>query len=232
MPAESVEDHRLELPHIAGKIIGTEKGVELVRKTRLGFAQRGDGLVKKMIDQKWTVFQSLTQRGEVDVMGTEAIVEVLSKTTSFLPGTQIGVCRGDDPCRRSVSDIGAKGIVLLLLEQPEQLYLGAHLQVPYLIKKEGSVGSALDQSLSHGVSPCKGSPGMSEKSIGEDRIVETRHIDRNVLSGWPAELMNRASGKLLSRAALPCDQYRLWAAGHSLYILENRSHRFAVCHDL
>jgi hypothetical protein len=94
MAAYRVKKHGLQLPYIAWKGIGLQQRDQFFGHGRLFLAQGACCLVKKEVNQEREVARSVTERGDIDVVGSQSEIEVLTESAAFLqvPEVLVGYC--------------------------------------------------------------------------------------------------------------------------------------------
>src|SRR5512145_2622980 len=86
--------HVLQLTHVAGPIIGAEKGHGLGGYSLYMAAVLAVELVEKGIQQWRNIFPALAQRGDMDRQDMKPVEEIRSKTPQFDRGNQVDIgCR-------------------------------------------------------------------------------------------------------------------------------------------
>ena len=120
---------------------------------------------RKYSSKSVNIFQSLPQGRDINLVSTKPKVEVIPKFTFCRQGSQVPICCRNDPGIAHLGNVGANLIILPLLQQPEQLYLGTERQVADFIEKQGSPGSLGNEPTASLLRSGKGTFFVAKKSI-------------------------------------------------------------------
>ena len=81
------------------------------------------GLFEKMVEEQRQIFHALAERGDVDVMITEPVIEILAKPAVGLERVQILIRGHNDSCVRTLGHVRTEGKVLSVLQEPQEFHL-------------------------------------------------------------------------------------------------------------
>ncbi|OPZ81926.1 MAG: hypothetical protein BWY77_00417 [bacterium ADurb.Bin431] len=229
--ADRIEDHPLELADIAGKGVVGKQGIEFPGRRDPAPVQLCSGLVEEMVDQQGDVLAALAQGRQGDMVGFQPVIEVLAEALALLQ--IIAVAQGGDryACVGGSGLVGAEGIVLALLQKPQQLDLGFETEVADLVEEEGSARRLFDQPLAFAVGPGKGPAAVAEEGVGEKMVIHPGDVQGDKIAFAAAQIMEGAGDQLLARAGLAGDQHRQGRRGDGLDILKDAAHGRAVGDD-
>ena len=222
--ADRIEDHRLQLPDIAGKAVGGQELRQSLRGGRLFLTQGVRRLCQEVIEQQRDVAAPRPERRNLHPMGAQAVIEVAAKRPGALPGREVLMGGDDDPRPETFGEVATEREILPFLEQPQQLHLGRDAEISDLVQKERAVGRLLNHAPPDLLRAGEGATHVAEKGIGKDRVVEPGHVDRHQLAAAAAQAVGGLGNQLLPHPALPGDQKRLGTLGHRLHVGEDVQH--------
>ena len=121
---DRLEDHRLELAHVAREGVASQQGIELGRGVRRLLAELGRRRGDEALDEEGQVAEALAQGRDADAVGPQPVVEVPSEMRGLDGRVEVAVGRHDEAGSAPAHEVGAEGEVLARLDDAQELELG------------------------------------------------------------------------------------------------------------
>ena len=194
--------------------------------------QRRSRFGQAVVDQEGEIVPAGPQRRQLNMVGPQAIIEVLAKRARVHVLHHVTVGGHDQAGPALPRAVGPEGIVGVLLQEAQQFDLRDRRQVAYLVQKQGALLGPGDQAITRPVCARKGPARMAKQGVGEHLIVEAGHINRHKVAAGRGEPMHGPRHELLARARFAGNEHRLRRPGNGCDIAKERVHGRVVGHDL
>src|SRR6185312_11647051 len=163
----------------------------------------------------------------------ETIIEVLAKRSLLQRRAQIAVGRGEQPHIHFERFGASQALELSLLEHPQELYLDGSRHIANLIEEQRAFIRQFEFSRLAGKRARKRSLFEAEQLAFKESVRNGGAVDLDERPGGAARvLVNGASNQVLADAALPAQQHRGVAAGHTGHHRKNLLHFLAARNDV
>ena len=139
MSANGITHHALKFSDVSGEVVGRKQCKEFGRRDGCFLSQLLRGSFEEMGYEQGDIFLPFVQRRQVHMVGSEAKVEIVAKSSVRHQGFDRPI-RGDNRSSLAGSwGIVAQSIVLSILQKAQELELRLHGEVPDFVKEQRAV---------------------------------------------------------------------------------------------
>lgn len=222
-------DHVLELPNVAGPIVGHEVREHRRRETFSGRVPSGLSAIQDLLREHGNIDRAIAQRGNLQGGHVDAIVQILSEPTGLYLIAEDSVRRGDHPNIGGLRRGGTQRFIGPLLQHPQQACLHSRRDITDLIEKDRAPFGQTEASGLVLARSGEGSLSVPEELRLQQRVGQRSAVHRHegFVRPW-TQIVNGSGKQFLPRPGFAVQQHGGVTGGRSGQHAEQAVHRYAA----